>query len=203
MGKQWKQRQTFFGGGSKITADGDCSHEIKRCLLLGRKVTTNLDSMLKSSHYFADKGPSSQNYGFSSSHVGEGNGNQLQHSCLENPRDGGARWAAVYGVAQSRTRLKWLSSSSSMYGCEHWTIKKAESWRIDAFELWCWRRLLRVPWTARRYNQSILMEISPEYSLERLMLKLKLQYFGYLMQRTDSFEKTLMLGRIEGGRRRG
>ena len=143
---------------------------------------------------------------FSSSCIGEGNGNPLQHSCLENPRDGGAWWAAVYGVAQSRTRLKRLSSSSSsnsMYGCESWTIKKAEHQGIDAFELRCWRRLLRVPWTARRSNQSILKEISPEYSLEGFMLKLKLQYFGYLLQRTDSLEMTLMLGKIEGRRRRG
>src|SRR5574337_586201 len=128
MGKQWKQCQTIFLG-SKITADGDCSHEIKRHLLLGRKVMTNLDSILKSRHYFANKGPSSQGYGF----------------------------------------------SIVMYGCESWTIKKAELRRIDAFELWCWRRLLRVPWTARRSNQSILKEISPGISLEGLMLKLKLQ----------------------------
>ena len=158
--------------------------------------------------YFANKGPSSQSYGFSSSHawIGEGNGNPLQYSCLENPMEGGAWWAAVSGVAQSRTRLKRLSSSSSsssMYGCESWIIKKAERQRIDAFELWCWRRLLRAPWTARRSNQSILREINLEYSLEGLMLKLKLQYFGHLMQKTDSLKKTLMLGKIEGGRRRG
>ena len=115
---------------------------------------------------------------FSLSCIGEGNGNPLQCSCLENPRDRGAWWAVVYGVAQSRTRLKQLSSSSSMYGCESWTIKKAECGRIDAFELWCWRRLLRVPWKTRRSNQSILKEISPEYSLEGLVLKLKPQYFG-------------------------
>ena len=117
--------------------------------------------------------------------------------------DGGACWAAVYGVAQSRTRLMRLSSSSSMYGCKSWTIKKAEHQRIDPLELWCWRRLLGVPWTARRSNQSILKAISPEYSLEGLMLKMKLQYFGHLMQRTDSLEKTLMLGKIEDRRRRG
>ena len=117
---------------------------------------TNLDSILKSSHYFTDKGPSSQSYGFSSSHV-------------------------------------WMWD---------WTIKKAEHWRIDGFELWCWRRLLRVRWTAKRSNQSILKEVSPEYSLEGLMLKLNLQYFGHLMWRTDSLEKTLMLGKIEAGRRR-
>ena len=148
---------------------------------------------------------------------GEGNGNPLQCPCLENPRDGGAWWAAIYGVAQSWTRLKRLSSSSKYtlhlakamvfpvvtYGCESWTIKKAEHQRIDALELWCWRGLLRVPWTAKRSNQSILKEISPEYSLEGLILKLKLQYFGHLMGRTDSFEKTLILGKIEGGRRRG
>ena len=131
--------------GFKITADGDCSHEIKRLLLFGRKAMTNLNSMLKNRHM-------------------------------------------VFPVV--------------MYGCETWTIKKAEHWRIDAFELWCWRRLLRVPWTARRSNQLILKEISPEYSLEGLMLKLKLQYFGHLIRRTDSFEKALMMGRIEGRRRR-
>ena len=131
----------FIYLGSKITADGDCSHEIKRCLLLGRKAMTNLDSILKS-------------------------------------RD------------------------IVMYGCESWTIKKAEHRRTDAFELWCWRRLLRVPWTARRSNQSILKEISPGCSLEGLMLKLKLQYFVHLMRRVNSLEKTLMLGKIEGRRRR-
>ena len=133
----------------------NCSHEIKH-LLLGRKAMTNLDSILKSRDYFANKDPSSQSYGFSCSH-----------------------------------------------GCESWTIKEAEHWEIDAFELWCWRRLLRVSWTARRSNQSILNEISSEYSLEGLILKLKLQYFGHLMWRTDSLEKTLMLGKIEGRRRRG
>ena len=154
MGKQWKQCQTLFFLASKITADGDCSHEIKRHLLLGRKVMTNL--LKKQRHYFANKGLSSQAYGF----------------------------------------------SSSLYECESWTIKKAECRRIDATELWCWRRLLRVPWTARRSNQSILKEISPKCSLEGLMLKLKLQYFGHLMRRGDSFEKTLMLWKIEGERRR-
>ena len=139
-------------------ADGDCSHEIKRCLLLGRKVMTNLDSILKSRDI----------------------------------------------TLTTKVRLvKAMVFPVVMYGCETWTIKKAECWRIDAFELWCWRRLLRVPWTARRSNQSILKEISPEYSLERLMLKLKLQYFGHLMWRADSSEKTLMLGKIEGRRRRG
>ena len=118
--------------------------------------------------------------------------------------DGGAWWAAVRGVAKSWTQLKPLSSSSSsMYGCENWTIKKAEHRRIDTFELWCWRRLLRVPWTARRFKQSILKEISPEYSLEGLMLKLKLQYFAHLMQRTASLENTLMLGKTEGRRKKG
>ena len=146
MGKQWKQCQTLFGGGSKITADGNCSHEIKRCLLLGRKVMTNLDSILK----------------------------------IEG---------MVFPVV--------------MYGCESWTMKKAECQRIDAFELWCRRRLLRVPWTARRFNHSILKEISLGISLEGMMLKLKLQYFGHLMQRVDSLEKTLMLGGTEGRRRRG
>ena len=148
----------FIFGGSKITADGDCSHEIKRCLLLGRKVMINLDSIFKS-------------------------------------RD----IALLIKVCH----VKAMVFSVVMYGCESWTIKKAEHQRIDAFELWCWRRLLRVPWTARRSNQSILKVISPECSLEGLMLKLKLQYFGHLMRRADSFEKTLMLGKIEGGRRRG
>ena len=148
----------FIFLGSKITADGDFSHEIKRCLLLGRKVMTNLDSILKS-------------------------------------RD---------MTLPTKVRLvKAMVFPVVMYGCESWTVKKAEHCRIDAFELWCWRRLLRVPWTARRSNQSILKEISPGCSLEGLTLKLKLQYFGYLMQRTDSFEKTLVLGKMEGGRRRG
>ena len=145
-------------GGSKITADGDCSHEIKRCLLLGRKVMTNLDSILKSRDI----------------------------------------------TLPTKVRLvKAMVFPVVMYGCESWAIKKAEHRRIDAFELWCWRRLLRVPWTARRFNQSILKEISPGCSLEGLMLKLKLQYFGHLMQRVDSLEKTLMLGGIGGRRRRG
>ena len=144
--------------GSKITADGDCSHEIKRRLLPGRKVMTNLDSILKSLDI----------------------------------------------TLPTKVHLvKAMVSPVVMYGCEGWTIKKAECQRIDAFELWCWRRLLRVPWTATRSNQSILKEISPEYSLEGLMLKLKFQYFGHLMQRADSLEKTLMLGKIEGRRRRG
>ena len=157
MGKQWKQCQTLFWG-SKITADSDCSHEIKRRLLLGRKSMTNLDSILKS-------------------------------------RD--------ITLPKKVHLVKAMVLPAVMYGRESWTIKKGEHLRIDAFELWCWRRLLRVPWTARRSNQSILKEISPEYSLEGLMLKLKLQYCGHLMQRTDSLEKTLMLGKIEGRRRRG
>ena len=148
----------FIFLGSNITADGDCSHEIKRHLLLGRKVMANLDSLLKSRDITLPT-----------------------NVCLVK--------AMIFPVV--------------MYGCESWTIKKAECWKIDAFELRYWRRLLRVPWTARKSNQSILKEISPEYSLERLMLKLKLQYFGHLMQRADSFEKTLMLGKIEGRRRRG
>ena len=144
--------------GSKVTANGYRSHEIKRCLFLGRKAMTNLDNILKSRDITLPT-----------------------KVCLVK--------SMVFPVV--------------IYGCESWTIKKAEVWRIDAFELWCWRRLLRVPWTVRRSNQSILKEISPEYSLEGLMSKLKLQYFGHLMQRTDSLEKTLMLRKIEGGRRRG
>ena len=148
----------FIFLGSRITADGDCSSEIKRRLLFGRKTKTNLDSILKSRDITLPI-----------------------KVCLVK--------AIVFSVV--------------MYGCECWTIKKAECRRIDGFELWCWRKLLRVPWTARRSNQSILKEISPEYSLEGVMLKLKLQYFGHLMQRTDLLEKTLMLGRIEGRRRKG
>ena len=157
MGKQWKQWQTLFWRGSKITADADCSQEIKRYLLLGRKVMANIDSILKS-------------------------------------RD--------ITLPTKVHLVKPMVFLVVIYGCESWTIKKAES-QIDAFELWCWRWLLRVPWTARRSNQSILKEISPECSLEGLMLKLKLQYFGHRMQRADSFEKTLMPGKIEGRRRRG
>ena len=157
MGKQWKVWQAIYLG-SEITADGACSHEIKRHLLLGRKVITNLDSILKS--------------------IGITLPTKV---CLVK--------AMVFPVV--------------MYGCESWTIKKAECWRIDAFELWYWRRLLRVPWTAGRSNQSILKEINLEYSLEGLMLELKFQYFGHVMQRADSLEKTLMLGEIEGRRRRG
>ena len=154
MGTQWKQWLTlFFFFGSKITADGDCSHEIKRRLLLGRKVMTNLDSILKS-------------------------------------RD--------ITLSTKIHLVKAMDFPVVMSGCESWTIKKAERRRIDAFELWHWRRLLRVPWTARRSNQSILKEINPGCSLEGLTLKLKLQYFGHLMRGGDSFEKTLMLGKIEG-----
>ena len=147
----------FILGGSKIIADGDCSHEIKRSLFLQSKDTINLHSRLKSRDILTTKVPIVK--------------------------------AMVFSVV--------------MYGCESWTLKKAECQRIDAFELWCWRRLLRVHWTARRSNQSILKEISPEYSLKGVMLKLKLQYFGHLMGRIDSFEKTLMLGKIEGRRKRG
>ena len=147
-------RDLIFGG-SKITADGDCSHEIKRCLLLRRKAMTNLDSILKSRDITLST-----------------------KVCLAK--------ALVFPVI--------------MYGCESWTIKKAEHQRTDDFQLWYWRRLLRVPWTARRSNQSILKEISPEYSLEGLMLKLKLQYFGHMMQRADSLENSLMLGKIEARR---
>ena len=148
----------FIFRGSKITADGDCSHEIKRCLLLGRKVVINLDSILKSRDI----------------------------------------------TLPTKVRLvKAMVFPVLMYGCESWTVKKSEHRRIDAFELWCWRRLLRVPWTARRSNQSILKEISPGCSLEGLMLKLKLQYFGHLIRRVDPLEKTLILGGIGGRRRRG
>ena len=156
MGKLWKL--TDFSLGSKITADGDCSHEIKWRLILGRKSMTSLDSILKSRDI----------------------------------------------TLPTKVRLvKAMIFPVVIYGCESWTIRKAECQRIDAFELWCWRRLLRVPWIARRSNQSIWKEISPDYSLEGQMLKLKLQYFGHLMWRTDSLEKTLMLGKIEGKRGRG
>ena len=156
MGKKWLT--FYFRGGSKTTADGDCSNEIKRHVLLGMKVMIYLDSILKSSD-------------------------------ITFPTNFLLVKAMVFPVV--------------MYGCESWTVKKAEHRRIDAFELWCWRRLLRVPWTARRSNQSILNEIGPGCSLEGLMLKLKLQYFGHLMRRGDSLEKTLMLGGIGGRRRRG
>ena len=148
----------FIFLGSKITADGDCSHEIKRCLLLGRKVMTHLDSIFKS-------------------------------------RD--------ISLPTKVCLVKAMVFPVFMCGCESWTVKKAECWRIDAFELWCWRRLLRVPWTARRSNQSLLKEISPGISLEGMMLKQKLQYFGHLMRSVDSLEKTLLLGGIGGSRRRG
>ena len=144
MGKQWKQCQTLFLGGSKITADGVCSHEIKRRLLLGTEVMTNLDSILKN-------------------------------------RD--------ITLPTEVPLVKIMAFPVVMYGCESWTIKKAECQRTDAFELWCWRKLLRVPRTARKFNQSILKEISPEYSLEGLMLKVKLQYFGHLLQRTDYLKR--------------
>ena len=157
MEKQWKLTDLIFLG-SKITADGDFSHEIKRCLLLGRKAITNLDRVVKSRDITLPT---------------------MVHLVK----------AMVFPVV--------------VYGCEIWTIKKAEHRRTDAFELWCWRRLLRVPWPARRSNQCILEEISPEYPLEGLMLKMKLESFGHLIGRTDSLEKTLMLGKIEGGRRRG
>ena len=157
-GKTKRTVADFILRGLKITAEGDCSHEIKRHLLLGRKAMTNVDSI------------------------------------LEN-RD--------ITLPTKVHLVKTMVFPVVMYGCENWTIKKAKLWRIDAFELWCWRRLLRVPWTARRSNPSILKAIRPGCSLEGLMLKLKLQYFGHLMQRADSFEKTLMLGKIEGRRRRG
>ena len=162
MGNRWvKTLETvadFNFGGSKITADSDCSHEIKRFLLLGRKIMTNLDSILKSRD-------------------------------ITLPTKVHLVKAMVFPVV--------------MYGCECWTVKKAEGQRTDAFELWCWRRLLTVPWTARRSNQSILKKNSPGCSLEGLMLKLKLQYFRHLMKRVDSLEKTLMLGEVGGRRRRG
>ena len=161
MANRWANNgnsEGLYFWGLKITADGDCSHEIKEHLLLGRKAMINLDSILK---------------------------------CRD------------VTLPTKVCLLKAMVFPVVMYGCERWTIKKAECRRIDAFELWCWRRLLRVPWTARTSNQSILKEISPEYSLEGLMLKLKLQYFGHLILRADSFEKTLMLGNIEGRRRRG
>ena len=158
MANRWGTMETvrnFIFLGSKITADGDCSHEIKRCMLLGRKAMTNLDSILKSRDITLPT-----------------------KVCLVK--------AMVFPVV--------------MYGCESWTVKKAERRRIDDFDLWCWRRLWRVPWTARRSNQSILKEISPEYSLEGLVLNLRLQYFGHLLWRTNSLEKTPMLGKIKVGR---
>ena len=157
-GETVKTVSDFILGGSKITADGDCSHEIKRCLLFGRSVMTNLDSILKSRD-------------------------------LTLPTKVHLVKAMVFPVV--------------MYGCESWTMKKDECQRIDAFELWCWRRLLRVPWTARRSNQSVLKEIRPVCSLEGLMVKMKLQYFGHLMLRTDAFAKSQILGKIEGRRRTG
>ena len=159
MANRWETMETvtdFIFLGTKVTADGDCSHEIKRCLLLVRKVITNLDSIFKS-------------------------------------RD--------ITLSTKVHLVKAMVFPVVMYGCENWTIKKAEHQRIDVFELWCWRRLLRVPWTAKISNKSILKEISPGCSLEGLMLKLKLQYFGHLMQRVDSLEKSLVLGKIEGRRR--
>ena len=155
-GKQWKQR-FFLVGDSKITVDGDCSHEIQRHLILGKKAMTDLDSIFKS-------------------------------------RD--------ITLLTKAKKAKAMVFPRVMYRCESWTIKKAEHQRTDAFKLRHWRRLLRVPWTARRLKQSVLKEINPEYSLEGLVLKLKLQYFGYLIQRADSLEKTLMLGKIEGRRRK-
>ena len=158
MGKQWKQCQTLFFGGSKITADGDCRHEIKRRLLLGRKVMTDLDSILKNRDI----------------------------------------------ILPTKVRLvKAMVFAVVIYGCGSWTLKKAEHWRIDAFELWCWRRLLRIPRTARRSNQFILKKISPGIFLEGMMLQLKLHYFGHLMRKVDSLEKTLILWGFKGRRRRG
>ena len=159
MGKQWKQWQTLFSWAPKITADGDCSHEIKRCLLRGRKAMKNLENILKSRDNFPNKGPSSY--------------------------------------------VKAIVFPVVMYGCDSWTVKKAECQRNDAFKLWCWGRLLRVPSTARRSNQSILKEINPEYSLEVLLLKLNLQYFWPPDAKSQLIEKTLLLEKIEGKRRRG
>ena len=155
MGNRWGNSVRLYFLGSKITADGDCSHEIKRCLLLGREVMTNLDSIFKSRDIILP------------------------------------------------TKVKAMVFPVVMYGYESWMVKKAECQRIDVFELCCWRRLLRVPWAARRFNQSILKQISPVCSLKGLMLKLKLQYFGHLMRRVDSLEKTLMLGGIGGRRKKG
>ena len=161
MANRWGKigsNDTVYFLGLQVIVDGDCSHEVKTCLLLGRKAMANVDSVLESRDI----------------------------------------------TLLTKVRLvKAIVFPIVMYRCESWTIKETEHRRIDAFELWCWRRLLRVPWNARRYDQSILKEISPEYTLEGLMLKLKLQYFGHLMQRADSFEKPLMLGKIEGGRRKG
>ena len=160
MANRWGNNgnsERLYFGGPKITAGGDYSHKIKRCLFLGRKAKTKLDNILKSRDI----------------------------------------------ILPTKVHLVKAMVFQLMYRCDSWTIKKAEHQRMHAFKLWCWRRLLRVPWTSGRSYQSILKEINPEYSLERLMLKLKLQYFGHLMRRTDSLEKTLMLGNIEGGRRRG
>ena len=157
MANRWQTMETvnnLIFLGPKVTADGDCSHEVKRHLLLGRRAVTSLDSILKS-------------------------------------------WDIT--LSTKVYLVKAMAFPVVKYGSKNWTVEKAEHWRIDAFELWCWRRLLRVPWTARRSNQSILKEISPEYSLEELRLKLKLQYFYHLIQITDSLEKNLMLGKIEGG----
>ena len=199
MGKQWKQWQTLFSWAPKSLQMVTAAMKLKDACSLEEKLwQTSVQfsqSMVSDSsqphglqfvydkprqhikkqrHYFADKGPSSQTYGFSSSHI----------------------W--MWELDHKESWMLILQIPIVMYGCESWTIKKAECQRIDAFELWCWRRLLRVPWTARRSNQSILKEINPEYSLDGLMLKLKLQSFGHLMWRTDSLEKTLMLGKIEG-----
>ena len=201
----WKivgELSDFIFLGSKITADGDCSHEIKRGLLLGRKVMTNLVKvkslsrvrLLATPWTAAYQAPPSMRFS-----------RQEYWSGLPSPMTN------LDSILKSRDitlptkvcLVKAMVLPVVRYGCESWAIEKAERERIDPFELWCWRRLLRVPWTARRSNQSILKEINPEFSWEGLMLKLKLQYFGLLMQRTDTLEKTLMLGKIEGERRRG
>ena len=212
----------FILGGSKITADGDWSHEIKRCLLFGRKVMTNLDSVLKSrdiehnmntkllSHVRLFATPWAvactrllHPWDFLDKSTGVGCHFLLQGIFPTQGSNPGLLHCRQITLLTKICVVKAMVFPVVMCGCESWITRKVERRRIDAFELWCWRRLLRVPWTARRSNQSIVKEISLEYSLEGLMLKLNLWSFGYLMRRTDSLEKTLMLGKIEGGRRRG
>ena len=233
MAHRWGKVETvtdfFWEGGSQITADGDCSHEIKRCLLLGIKAMTNLNSIFKNrgitlptkvhlvkAMVFPVVMYECENWIIKKAECQRIDVFKLvQDKTLHGPLDskeinplnpkGNQPWIFIGRTdAEAEFPIFWPPVFPVvMYGCESWMIKKAEHWRSDAFELWCWRRLLRVPWTVRRSNQSILKEISPGYSLEGLMLKLKLQYFGHLMWRADSSEKTLMLGKIEGRRRRG